>query len=61
MDEEIDESCDGVDLNRNFQYEWGAPLSDRTPRSLECYAGGPNNDVYNGPVDDTDNDGRTNQ
>ena len=58
MDEEIDDSCDGVDLNRNFQYEWGAPLGATGPLLPGmCYAGGPNNDVYNGPVDDTDNDG----
>ncbi|MED6297180.1 MAG: M14 family zinc carboxypeptidase, partial [Candidatus Thermoplasmatota archaeon] len=58
LDEEIDESCDGVDLNRNFQYEWGAPLGATGPLLPGmCYAGGPNNDVYNGPVDDTDNDG----
>ncbi len=56
--ENIDESCDGVDLNRNFQYEWGAPLGATGPLFPGmCYAGGPNNDVYNGPVDDTDNDG----
>ncbi len=56
--ETIDESCDGVDLNRNFQYEWGAPLGATGPLFPGmCYAGGPNNDVYNGPVDDTDNDG----
>ena len=30
---------------------------DRTSSPGLCYAGGPNNDVYNGPVDDTDNDG----
>ena len=23
---DVDESCDGVDFNRNYQYEWGAPL-----------------------------------
>ena len=22
--------CDGVDLNRNFQFEWGAPRSNWT-------------------------------
>ncbi|MED5487181.1 MAG: M14 family zinc carboxypeptidase, partial [Candidatus Thermoplasmatota archaeon] len=58
LQEDIDESCDGVDLNRNFQYEWGAPLGATGPLVPGmCYAGGPNNDVYNGPVDDTDNDG----
>ena len=58
-DEEVDESCDGVDLNRNYQFEWGAPLGATGPLFPGmCYAGtGANNDVYNGPVDDTDNDG----
>tara|TARA_A100000164_G_scaffold230489_1_gene204484 strand:- start:340 stop:2490 length:2151 start_codon:yes stop_codon:yes gene_type:complete len=57
IDEEVDEGCDGVDLNRNFQYEWGAPLGATGPLFPGmCYAG-QNNDVYNGPVDDTDNDG----
>ena len=58
VDEEVDPSCDGVDLNRNYQYEWGAPLGATGPLFPGmCYASGPNNDVYNGPVDDTDNDG----
>jgi len=58
IDEEVDPSCDGVDLNRNYQFEWGAPLGATGPIFPGfCYAGGPNNDVYNGPVDDTDNDG----
>jgi hypothetical protein len=57
LDEEVDEGCDGVDLNRNFQFEWGAPLGATGPLFPGmCYAG-QNNDVYNGPVDDTDNDG----
>ena len=57
LDEEVDEGCDGVDLNRNFQFEWGAPLGATGPIFPGmCYAG-QNNDVYNGPVDDTDNDG----
>ena len=57
IDEEVDSSCDGVDLNRNYQFEWGAPLGATGPLFPGmCYAGGPNNDVYNGPVDDTDND-----
>ncbi len=56
-DEEVDEGCDGVDLNRNYQFEWGAPLGATGPLIPGmCYAG-VNNDVYNGPVDDTDNDG----
>ena len=60
VDEEPDPSCDGVDLNRNFQYEWGAPLGATGPLFPGmCYAGdaGPNNDVYNGPVDTVDQDG----
>jgi hypothetical protein len=57
VDEEVNEGCDGVDLNRNYQYEWGAPLGATGPLFPGfCYAG-QNNDVYNGPVDDTDNDG----
>jgi hypothetical protein len=64
IDEEVDSSCDGVDLNRNYQFEWGAPLGATGPLFPGmCYAGGPNNDVYNGPVDtvDQDNDGRLNE
>jgi len=59
IDQEPDSTCDGVDLNRNYQYEWGAPLGATGPLFPGmCYAGeaGANNDVYNGPVDDTDND-----
>ena len=57
VDEEVDEGCDGVDLNRNYQFEWGAPLGATGPLIPgACYAG-VNNDVYNGPVDNTDNDG----
>ena len=64
LDEEVDPSCDGVDLNRNYQYEWGAPLGATGPLFLVmCYADGANNDVYNGPVDSTDQDedGRLNE
>jgi hypothetical protein len=64
LDEEVDESCDGVDLNRNYQFEWGAPLGATGPLVPGmCYADGPNNDVYNGPVDtvDQDGDGRLNE
>ena len=57
LDESVDEGCDGVDLNRNYQFEWGAPLGATGPLVPgACYAG-QNNDVYNGPVDNTDNDG----
>jgi hypothetical protein len=64
IDEEVDEGCDGVDLNRNFQFEWGAPLGATGPLFPGmCYASGPNNDVYNGPVDtvDQDEDGKLNE
>jgi len=66
IDEEVDPSCDGVDLNRNYQFEWGAPLGATGPLFPGmCYAGeaGANNDVYNGPVDtvDQDQDGRLNE
>ncbi len=60
IDEEVDPSCDGVDLNRNYQFEWGAPLGATGPLFPGmCYAGevGANNDVYNGPVNYEDNDG----
>ncbi len=60
VDEEPDPSCDGVDLNRNYQFEWGAPLGATGPLFPGmCYAGdaGANNDVYNGPVNYEDNDG----
>ena len=36
LDEDVDPSCDGVDLNRNYQYEWGAPLGATGPSSLAC-------------------------
>jgi hypothetical protein len=64
IDEEVDEGCDGVDLNRNYQFEWGAPLGATGPLFPGfCYAGGPNNDVYNGPVNynDDDGDGKINE
>ena len=63
LDESVDEGCDGVDLNRNYQFEWGAPLGATGPLVPgACYAG-QNNDVYNGPVDtvDQDSDGRLNE
>ena len=64
VDEEVDEGCDGVDLNRNYQFEWGAPLGATGPLFPGmCYAGGVNNDVYNGPVnyEDNDDDGLVNE
>ena len=65
VDEEPDPSCDGVDLNRNYQFEWGAPLGATGPLFPGmCYSGsGANNDVYNGPVDtvDQDEDGKLNE
>ena len=63
LQERVDEDCDGVDLNRNYQFEWGAPLGATGPlipgtcSPAEGELDGSNNDVYNGPVDDTDNDG----
>ena len=58
VDESVDSSCDGVDLNRNYQFEWGAPLGATGPLFPGfCYSSGPNNDVYNGPVNYEDNDG----
>ena len=63
LQEEVDEDCDGVDLNRNYQFEWGAPLGATGPlipgtcSPAEGELDGSNNDVYNGPVDDKDNDG----
>ena len=63
-DEEVDPSCDGVDLNRNYQFEWGAPLGATGPLFPGmCYVDGVNNDVYNGPVnyEDNDNDGLINE
>ena len=64
VDEEVDEGCDGVDLNRNYQFEWGAPLGATGPLFPGmCYADGVNNDVYNGPVnyEDNDDDGFVNE
>lgn len=63
LQEQVDEDCDGVDLNRNYQFEWGAPLGATGPlipgtcSPAEGELDGSNNDVYNGPVDDRDNDG----
>lgn len=64
LQEQVDEDCDGVDLNRNYQFEWGAPLGATGPivpgtctPAEDERAGISNNDVYNGPVDDRDNDG----
>ena len=62
--EQIDEDCDGVDLNRNYQFEWGWPLGATVPLipgtctpAEDERAGISNNDVYTGPFDTTDNDG----
>ena len=64
FNEQVDEDCDGVDLNRNYQYEWGAPLGATVPLipgtctpSEDERAGITNNDVYTGPFDTQDNDG----
>ena len=64
VDESVDPGCDGVDLNRNYQFEWGAPLGATGPLFPGfCYADGPNNDVYNGPwnLEDNDGDGLVNE
>ena len=60
----VDEDCDGVDLNRNYQFEWGWPLGATIPLipgtctpAEDERAGISNNDVYTGPFDTTDNDG----
>jgi len=62
--EQVDEDCDGVDLNRNYQYEWGWPLGATVPLvpgtctpAEDERAGITNNDVYTGPFDTKDNDG----
>ena len=64
FNEEVDEDCDGVDLNRNYQFEWGAPLGATVPLipgtctpSEDEQAGIANNDVYTGPYDTQENDG----
>ena len=55
--QDVDAGCDGVDLNRNYQFEWGAPLGATGPLVPGvCYAG-VNNDVYNGPPNENDDDG----
>ena len=58
-DEQVDEGCDGVDLNRNYEYEWGTPTQGTWPLIPgTCLDdNGQNNDVYNGPVDNKDDDG----
>ncbi|MBT5594078.1 MAG: hypothetical protein HOH79_03360 [Euryarchaeota archaeon] len=62
--QQIDEDCDGVDLNRNYQFEWGWPLGATIPLvpgtctpAEDERAGISNNDVYTGPFDTKDNDG----
>ena len=58
-DEQVDEGCDGVDLNRNYEYEWGTPTQGTWPLIPgTCLDdNGFNNDVYNGPKDNRDDDG----
>ena len=53
FNEQVDEDCDGVDLNRNYQFEWGAPLGATVPLipgtctpAEDERAGITNNDVY---------------
>tara|TARA_B100000579_G_scaffold437993_1_gene470647 strand:+ start:4212 stop:6473 length:2262 start_codon:yes stop_codon:yes gene_type:complete len=60
--ESVDEDCDGVDLNRNYQYEWGFPTQGTwpgAPGTCTPQGGidGPKNDVYTGPFEFEDNDG----
>gem|GEM_PF-62554 len=61
--QQVDEDCDGVDLNRNYQFEWGWPLGATVPlipgtcTPSEGELDGSNNDVYTGPYDTEDNDG----
>ena len=55
-----------MDLNRNYEFEWGAPLGATGPLIPgDCIAGTTNNDVYNGPPDppynDEDGDGMFNE
>ena len=64
LNEQVDEDCDGVDLNRNYQYEWGFPLGATLPGAPGTCTpaederlGISNNDVYTGPFDTSDNDG----
>jgi hypothetical protein len=69
--QEVDEDCDGVDLNRNYQYEWGWPLGATIPliagtcTPAQGELDGTNNDVYTGPFDcptcDNDGDGPANE
>ena len=52
----MDEDCDGVDLNRNYQFEWGAPLGATGPlipgtcSPAEGDLDGSYNDVFFVPV-----------
>tara|TARA_Y100001970_G_scaffold121994_1_gene151237 strand:- start:3830 stop:5926 length:2097 start_codon:yes stop_codon:yes gene_type:complete len=56
-DEEVNEGCDGVDLNRNYQFEWGL-LIGVTPVPGVCTFGDPDfSQTYPGPIDTVDNDG----
>ena len=64
QNEQVDEDCDGVDLNRNYQYEWGFATRGTIPGipgtctpAEDERAGIANNDVYTGPYDLRDNDG----
>ena len=56
-DEEVNDGCDGVDLNRNYQFEWGL-LIGVTPVPGVCTFGDPDvAQTYPGPLDTVDNDG----
>ena len=50
MNQDVNENCDGVDLNRNYQFEW------ENSNPPDCN-NGVNNSEYSGPIDSTDNDG----
>ena len=53
----VDPDCDGVNLNRNYQFEWVENSQNSGPIIPGgCYAGN-NNSVYSGPWDNIDDDG----
>lgn len=58
----VNEDCDGVDLNRNYEFEWGFPTQGTIPLvpgtcTPQGGIDGSNNDVYTGPVELVDDDG----
>ena len=59
-DEEVNEECDGVDLNRNYQFEWGLLIGVTPVPGIDpsCTFGDPDfAQTYPGPIDTVDNDG----